>query len=192
MKCDDGGMADRFRPGAGDLLISSPLIDGPEFSRTIVLLLNVDDDGALGVIINRPSEVGIEVVLDRWTDLVSPPAVLFSGGPVEPDGAVCVARLAAGAEAPQGWRAMFGSLGLVDLDEPVSGSFDAVRIYAGYAGWGADQLESELAEGAWFVVPSEPADLVSTDPESLWRSVLRRQSVPVSYLATMPVDPTRN
>ena len=185
-------MAARIRPRAGELLVSTPLIGGPEFARTLVLLLNVDDDGALGVIINRPSEIAVETVLDRWTDLVSPPAVLFRGGPVEPDGAVCVARLAEGAAPPDGWRAVVGPLGLVDLDEPVSGPFDAARIYAGYAGWSAGQLEGELAEGAWVVVPAEPGDLAAVDPETLWRSVLRRQPVPTSYLATMPTDPTRN
>lgn len=181
-----------MRPSTGDLLVSTPLIGGPEFARTIVLMLNVDDDGALGVIINRPSEVTLDLVLDRWSDLVSPPAVLFQGGPVEPEGAVCVARLADGATPPEGWRAMAGSLGLVDLDQPVPGAYAAARIYAGYAGWGAGQLEGELAEGAWFVVPAEPGDLVATDPEALWRDVLRRQPPPVSYLATMPVDATRN
>jgi putative transcriptional regulator len=118
--------------------------------------------------------------------------VLFRGGPVEPDGAIGVARLADGASEPPGWRRMFGRTGLVDLDVPTYGDYDAVRVYAGYAGWGAGQLEAEIAEGAWFVVPARPEDLDAPAPEHLWRQVLRRQTGPLAMLVTMPVDPTRN
>jgi putative transcriptional regulator len=142
--------------------------------------------------LNRPSQVAVDGLLDSWAPWVTEPAVLFSGGPVEPEGALGVARLAVGAHEPPGWRRMFGRTGLVDLDVPVIDGFDTVRIYAGYAGWGAGQLQGEVAEGSWFVAPAEPDDLCATDSDALWRRVLRRQPEPLRMMITMPVDPAVN
>lgn len=188
------GMTSRPAPdlAAGRLLISSPLIGGPEFTRTIVLLLDVDDTGALGVVLNRPSDVPLAGLLGAWEDLVTAPAVVFRGGPVDPQAALGVARLADGVTAPIGWRQMFDRTGLVDLDTPAFGTYDAVRVYAGYAGWSPGQLEGEVASGAWYVVPAEPGDLDAADGEALWSQVLRRQPDPVSLLITLPADPTAN
>lgn len=177
---------------AGSLLVSTAAIDGPEFSRSIVFLLDADDDGALGVVLNRPTEIPVIGVLDDWADRVTPPAVLFRGGPVEPQGAIGLALLQPGATEPSGWRRMTGSIGLIDLDEPVGEGLAGLRVYAGYAGWGAGQLEQEIAEGAWLVVPAEPSDLLADDPEGLWRGVLTRQPRPDSFLLTLPVDPSQN
>jgi putative transcriptional regulator len=185
--CHDGRM-----PAAGQLLVASPMLSDPNFARSLVLLLDVDENGSLGVVLNRPTGVSLADVLDPWEPLSSAPAVLFRGGPVEPDGALGLASLVDGAAEPVGWRRMFGRTGLIDLDVPTFGDYASLRIYAGYAGWGAGQLEAEIAEGAWYVVPAEPADLTSDDPERLWRQVLGRQPAPLSMLVTMPVDPTRN
>jgi putative transcriptional regulator len=183
---DDGDLR------AGRLLIASPTLEGSTFARSLVLLLDVDEGGALGVVLNRPSPVGVADVLDRWQPLVSPPAVFFSGGPVEPEGALGVAQINANAIPPPGFRPLFDDTGLVDLDEPVEDCFDAVRIYAGYAGWGEGQLEAEVAEGAWYVVPGKPCDFATRDPDALWRQVLRRQPEPLAMLLTMPADPRVN
>lgn len=177
---------------AGRLLIASPRLEGTEFARTLVLLLDADDNGSLGVVLNQPSHVDVGGVLNPWGTVVSQPAVLFRGGPVEPDGALGVGLLADGAEEPPGWRPVFGRAGVVDLDAPSVGVFAAVRIYAGYAGWSRGQLEAEVAEGSWYVVPAEPEDLGATDPEALWRRVLRRQPDPLLLLLTMPADPSLN
>jgi putative transcriptional regulator len=179
-------------PAAGQLLVASPLLSDPNFAGALVLLLDVDEHGSLGVVLNRPTAVPLSDVLDPWEPVASAPAVLFRGGPVEPDGAIGVARLADGVAEPPGWRRMFGRTGLVDLDAPTYGDYDAVRVYAGYAGWGAGQLEAEIAEGAWYVVPAQPGDLDAADPDQLWRRVLRRQSGALALLVTMPLDPTRN
>lgn len=187
----EGHESGQVAPAAGTLLIASPRLSGPEFARALVLLLEVDDDGVLGVVLNRPSQVSL-TGLDAWGQLASDPAVVYSGGPVEPEGALAVATLAPGAVEPDGWHRMFGDTGLVDLNAASTGQFDSLRVYAGYAGWSPGQLDSEIAEGAWYVVPAWPEDLAAADPDLLWRTVLRRQPAPLSMLLTMPANPAAN
>jgi putative transcriptional regulator len=190
---------DPLDPRAGRLLVASPTLVDPNFARTIVLLLDVDDDGVLGVVLNRPSEVAVGEVLETWADVVGAPRVLFRGGPVGTDSALAVATLAEEArstdEQPVGWRPLFEGTGLVDLDAPsevIVPALRGMRIYAGYAGWSVDQLEAEIAEGAWYVVPGERHDVFHADPGDLWQQVLRRQPGPLAWLATYPEDPTQN
>lgn len=190
---------------AGMLLLATPALIDPNFADTVVLLLDVDDDGALGVVLNRPSAVRVDDVLDAWTDVVSEPDVLFHGGPVGTDGALAVALLRDADDAPVGFRPVGGEaaagqprhtkLGLVDLDTPVElieGSLAELRIFAGYAGWGAAQLDGEIAEGSWYVVPAESVDAFRTDTAELWREVLRRQPGELAWHSTRPFDPELN
>jgi putative transcriptional regulator len=183
-----------MEPATGSLLIAAPTMADPNFARTIVLLLESSESGALGVVLNRPTELDVAAVLEPWAELVVGPSVLFQGGPVETDAALAVATVAADDD-PVGWRRVFGSTGLVDLDAPVEIMASAVaeiRIFAGYAGWGAGQLEAEIEEGAWYVVPAEPQDPFLEDPERLWSTVLRRQGGQLAMLATMPAEPGLN
>lgn len=183
-----------MNPLAGRLLVASPTLMDPNFARTIVLLLDVDDDGVLGVVLNRPSEVAVGEVLEPWAEVVGVPRVLFRGGPVGTDSALAVATLVDDAE-PLGWRPLFESTGLVDLDAPnevIVPALRGMRIYAGYAGWSPGQLESEIAQGAWYVVPGEGRDVFNADPGDLWNQVLRRQPGHLAWLATYPEDPSQN
>jgi putative transcriptional regulator len=183
-----------MEPATGSLLIAAPTMADPNFARTIVLLLDTGESGALGVVLNRPTDLEVAEVLEPWADLVVGPSVLFQGGPVETDAALAVANVA-DDDDPVGWRRVFGSTGLVDLDAPVeimASAVSTLRIYAGYAGWGAGQLESEIEEGAWYVVPAEPQDPFLDDPERLWSQVLRRQGGQLAMLATMPAEPGLN
>jgi putative transcriptional regulator len=184
-----------MEPVPGSLLVAAPTLNDPNFSRTIVLLLDASHEGALGVVINRPTEVGVADVLAPWASVVSGPDVLFHGGPVETDSALAVATVAGDDEEPIGWRRVFATTGLVDLDTPVELLAPAVaglRIFAGYAGWGAGQLEDEIAEGSWYVVPAESHDPFRDDPTGLWSAVLRRQGGQLAMLATMPAQPGMN
>ena len=180
----------------GRLLVASPLLGDPSFARAVVLLLDYDEDGALGVIINRPTPVGVAQVLPDWQPFATSPGVLFQGGPVALDSALGLATVPGGEEdEPLGWRRVSGGLGLVDLDTPpeiLAAEMADLRIFAGYAGWGGGQLEAELAEEAWYVVPAEATDAFSPEPASLWRSVLRRQGGELAFVSTMPDDPTMN
>jgi len=183
-----------MEPSTGSLLIAAPTMADPNFARTIVLLLDAGDAGALGVVLNRPTALDVADVLEPWADLVAGPSVLFQGGPVETDAALAVAQVDADDD-PVGWRRVFGSTGLVDLDAPVeilASAVSALRIFAGYAGWGAGQLEAEIEEGAWYVVPAESQDPFLEEPDRLWGRVLRRQGGQLAMLATMPAEPGLN
>ncbi len=188
-----------MQPAAGSLLIASAKLMDPNFIRTVVLVLDSDAGGSLGVVLNRPTETPVEQVLAPWRHLTSEPGVFFRGGPVELNAALAVGALRDGAQPPAGWRTLSDatttSVGIVDLDstpDDFLGQLTALRVYAGYTGWGAEQLESEIAEGSWHVLPSTPADLFSPNPDGLWRQVLARQPTPLSFMATLPEDPNLN
>jgi putative transcriptional regulator len=180
---------------AGMLLVATPQLLDPNFVQSVVLLLDVDDNGALGVVLNRPSVVPVAEVLGDWSDVVAEPEVLFHGGPVSTEGALAVALLSRADDVPVGFREVYGQLGIVDLDTPVElvdGTIDGMRIFAGYAGWGASQLVDEIEEGSWYVVPAEAPDVFRGDPTDLWRDVLRRQPGELAWHSTRPLDPDLN
>ncbi|SDT04150.1 putative transcriptional regulator [Nocardioides scoriae] len=183
-----------MQPARGSLLISSATLQDPRFARTLVLVLDSDDSGSLGVVLNRPATTPVGEVLASWSDLTSAPQVLFEGGPVEGNAALAVARLS-GAGVPEAWQPLSATLGILDLDRPPEeyvGLISALRVYAGYAGWGPGQLDDEIDSGSWHLAPAEDHDLFSDDPGGLWRQVLRRQPGPVAMLSTLPEDASLN
>jgi len=185
----------RMQLSPGSLLIASATLTVPNFARCVLLLLNSDEDGTLGVILNRPSATAVGEALPSWQDVTSEPGVLFQGGPVELNAALALGSLR-DAPAPPGWRPLAGpSLGFVDLDgspDDFLGLLTALRVYAGYTGWSGGQLEDEIRDGAWHVVPARDGDLFSSTPDRLWGEVLRRQPPPLSMLATLPEDANLN
>lgn len=188
-------MMERMHLASGMLLVATPALQDPHFVDTVVLLLDVNDEGALGVVLNRPSQVLVADVLEPWRDVVAHPEVLFRGGPVGTDGALAVAELRDVGDVPVGWRPVAGPLGMVDLDTPtelVDGSLSAMRVFAGYAGWGAQQLDGEVERGDWYVVGAESGDLFRDDTSSLRRDVMRRQPGMLAWHVNRPVDPDMN
>lgn len=186
---------------AGRLLVATPELGDGTFDRSVVLLLDHDESGALGVVINRPTPVDVADVLPTWHQLASEPGVLFQGGPVALDSALGLAVVPHTDDdaEPLGWRRVVGRLGLVDLDTPpevLGAEVSRLRIFAGYAGWGAGQLEDELVHGAWYVVPADPGgsfdDAFSATPDRLWRAVLRRQGGDLAMVSTYLDDPSLN
>jgi putative transcriptional regulator len=179
----------------GTLLLATAELVDPNFAHTVVLLLDVNDEGVLGVVLNRPSPVLVAEVLEPWGDLCAEPEVLFRGGPVSPDGALAIALLRDADDVPVGFRTVVGRLGMLDLDTPVElldGGLGGVRVYAGYAGWGAEQLQDEIEEGSWYVVAGEAADAFRADTTDLWRDVIRRQPGQLAWHLTRPLDPEVN
>jgi len=180
---------------AGMLLLASPELVDPNFVETVVLLLDADDEGAMGVVINRPSPVPVISVLAEWGDVVAEPEVLFRGGPVSPEGALAVALLRDHCPVPPGLRPVTDRLAIVDLEgeaDHIDAAVDGIRIFAGYAGWGAGQLEVEIEGGDWYVVPSLPPDAFQADPTDLWREVMRRQPGKLAWHVNRPLDPELN
>ncbi len=156
----------------GRLLVATPSLREPTFHRTVILVLDHGASGAVGVVLNRPTTVEVGVVLPTWHAHVSDPPTLFQGGPVGLDGAMGLVTLRGGDTAPDVDR-VTGRFGLVDLDaspEDVVPHVGGVRVFAGYAGWAEGQLEDELAERAWFVVDAVPDDVLTAEPEHLWRA----------------------
>jgi putative transcriptional regulator len=182
-------------PAPGSLLVASVLLADGIFNRTVVLVLDCDEDGALGVILNEISQTTLDAVLPDWVGSVSEPRLLFHGGPVSPNGAICLASVASAGEEPPGWRPLFDTVGLLHLDTPieiVSGAYRDLRIFAGYAGWSAGQLDDEIGQGMWHVVDAEYDDVFGRRPLELWRAVLRRQHGEMAYFSTWVEDPQLN
>ena len=183
----------------GRLLVATPALADPNFDRAVVLLLDHDEKGSLGVVLNRPTPVDVGDILEGWADLAGAPGVVFQGGPVSLDSARGIAVIpgggVSGERTPLGWRRVHGAIGLVDLEAPpelLAKALGSLRIFAGYSGWGPGQLQDELTDGAWYVVESEPGDVSSPAPERLWREVLRRQRSELAMVATYPDDPSLN
>lgn len=183
--------------GPGSLLVAAPGLLDPNFRRTVVYMIEHRARGSLGVVLNRPSDVPLQDVLPSWAPLSSQPQAVFVGGPVDPKTALCLAALRAGqdASAVPGLATVAGPVALVDLDgdpEALAPRVRGLRVFAGYAGWDAGQLDGEVARGDWVVVPGLPDDVLSGHDANLWARVLRRQGVPLALLATFPADVTRN
>jgi putative transcriptional regulator len=181
------------RVSAGRLLVANPLLPDPNFDRTVVLLIAHSGEGALGLVLNRPSQMEVGDPLPQWARLAAEPPVLFLGGPVAHQAVICLARRPGPAPAGAGPEVAPG-VATVDLDqdpEQALGGAGPVRLFAGYAGWAPGQLEGELEAGAWWVVDAEPSDPFTLDPKGLWRAVLRRQRPPLCFVAWFPEDPSR-
>ena len=175
----------------GQLLIASPTLVEPTFRRTVVLIGEHNEEGALGVVLNRPAAASVEEAAPPLAGLAREGERLFVGGPVQPQGAVVLAQF----EYPDAAGLLvFDSIGFligdVDPDELVG--VRRARVFAGYAGWGGGQLETEIEMSAWMLEPALPEDVFAQDPETLWNSVLRRKGGRFAMLALMPLDPSSN
>jgi putative transcriptional regulator len=176
----------------GQLLVAGPNLVDPNFRRSVVLICEHTEDGALGLIINRATEVGVTDAVPELAELLGDTALLWAGGPVQPQSIVLLAEL---DDPPEDALMVIGDVGLVlqgaDLEE-LAARARRGRAFLGYAGWGADQLEGELERDDWIVVRAEAGDPFADDGDALWRGVLERQGGEYALLATMPPDPSLN
>jgi putative transcriptional regulator len=137
----------------------------------------------------------VSTVLDEWAALAAEPPVLYVGGPVEQNGVIALGRRDASHEAPDGWVQVMDDVGTVDLHSTpgeMAGELVGIRFFVGYSGWGPGQLEAELEQDAWLVVDAVVDDVFAPDPETMWRSVLRRQGGKLAMLANFPPHPSMN
>ncbi len=182
----------RMRSTRGRLLLAGPNLQDPNFFRTVVLMIDHDESGALGVVLNRPTDYPVTSALPSWAPFTSEPDVVFVGGPVAPETAIALGRRT-GTNEPADWSRVVGDIGMIDLDAtPLAGELVEVRVFAGYAGWAPGQLEGELAADAWLVLEAEMRDVTTAEPGELWAEVLRRQPGSLSLLAAYPDEPAWN
>ncbi len=178
---------------AGRLLVASPLIGDPNFERSVILMIEHTEESALGLVLSNPSDTSVADMLPTWAPLAARPEVFFFGGPVSPQSVICLGTALSGHDDT--FHRIVGNVGTVDLnrqpdDFPVE--LGEIRVFAGYSGWGPQQLEAELAVDAWFVVDADPHDPFMSDPHELWSFVLGRQRGPMAWLANYPIDPSLN
>ncbi|GAA4485044.1 YqgE/AlgH family protein [Rhodococcus olei] len=183
------------RPGS--LLVSATDLTEPAFRRTVVYVIEHNDAGSLGVVLNRVSDTAVHTVLPQWAQLCVRPKALYVGGPVKLDSALCLATLRTGAriEGVPGLRRVHGRVVMVDLDsdpDQVGPHVEGVRVFAGYSGWTMGQLEGELQRDDWMVVSALPSDVIGPPRGDLWAHVLRRQPLPLAMLASHPIEVERN
>ena len=175
----------------GKLLIASPALDDPNFSRTVVLITEHGDDGAMGIVLNRPADTEVAEVIPELTAIATEEPV-FLGGPVEPEALVVLGEF---NDVDKAAWLVVADVGLVaattDLDE-LPAAVRRGRVYAGFSGWGPGQLEAELEEEAWIVEPPIPPELFPDDPMTLWSDVLERKGGQYALVARMPDDPSMN
>jgi putative transcriptional regulator len=178
---------------ARKLLVSVPTLHDPNFFRAVVFVIEHTDEGALGLVLNQPTDTRVDDVLDAWSPYAAAPAVAFVGGPVQQHEATIGLARVGGLDPGDGdaWQPLLGRIGTVDLGRDPSDAradLEAVRVFAGYSGWGPSQLEGELEAGGWFVVDALPDDLLTPDPSGLWRAVLRRQGGDLAVSANYPLS----
>ncbi|MGC4960759.1 YqgE/AlgH family protein [Gordonia sp. DT218] len=191
----DISSAGRVRPGT--LLLASTDLLEPTFARTVIYVMEHNDAGSLGVVLNRTSQTAVHNLLPQWSDLSASPRALFIGGPVKQDAALClgVVKLGADISGYEAIRPLNGRVALVDLDgdpEVLSEVLVGVRVFAGYSGWGIGQLDGELEQNSWMLASALATDLLVPPTADLWADVLRRQPWPMPLLASHPIDVTRN
>jgi putative transcriptional regulator len=176
----------------GQLLVAGPALDDPNFRRTVLLVGEHGEDGAMGVVLNRPTSVTVSEAVPPLESLVEDGDFVHVGGPVQPRAVVVLADFVDPRDAADLVFDTVGFLpGEIENADDV-GPVRALRVFAGYAGWSPGQLEDELEEGSWLVLPARTSDIFSAAPEGLWRAVLRRQGGALAVLALLPDDPRVN
>lgn len=191
----------------GHLLVAEPTLADPNFSRTVVYLIEHSESGALGLVLNRPGDVPVHRAVPAWAPYVDGAGTVFVGGPVSPEGAICLARCPSPGPVDSLFEhdpdldptALFKpittTIGAIDLHGDPSDApsgITALRVFAGYAGWSGGQLELELEAGGWYVLDAEDDDVFTDQPDLLWRDVLHRQRGPLRSVAYFPLDPSVN
>ena len=177
----------------GKLLLAGPMLKDPNFDRSVVLITEHSEDGAMGLILNRPADATVGDAVPDLTWVADADDPVYVGGPVAPNGVIVLAEW---ADPGQAVVLVEDDLGFVpgDAEDPdtVAAAIRRARVYAGHAGWGPGQLEDELAEEAWIVETPRREELFSDDAEGLWSAVLRRMGREFALLSTMPPDPSLN
>jgi putative transcriptional regulator len=175
----------------GRLLVATPRLVDPTFAGSVVLLCVIDDGGAMGLVLDRPTAEPAARHLPAWAGRLATPAMVFVGGPVQPETAIGLVGTVPGMEH-RALTPVAEGIGMFDLGAgPVDGVTNA-RVFSGYAGWSPGQVAAEISAGDWFVLDPDPSDPLTPDPSGLRERVLRRQGAPLALYAAYPPDPALN
>jgi putative transcriptional regulator len=176
----------------GQLLLAAPTLRDPNFARAVVLVGAHSEDGAMGVVLNRPSRVTVAEAVPQLEDAVGGEQPVYVGGPVQPTSIVVLAQFHDSSDAG---LLVLDSIGFPSADaelDVLASSTARGRVFAGYAGWSANQLDSELEGGDWIAHEAGPEDIFSELPTELWSEVLTRMGGSYALIAKMPLDPSLN
>ncbi|HVC88670.1 MAG TPA: YqgE/AlgH family protein [Gaiellaceae bacterium] len=174
----------------GKLLVSSPALHDPNFRKTVVLVAHHDEEGAMGLVLSRPSELAAVDAVPALGGLPGAADPVFVGGPVQPEAFMVLAEF---EDVDQAAAPIMERLGFMPAEaEPEDLEIRRLRLFAGYSGWGEGQLEAELEEASWIVVDAQTDDAFAPDPDELWRTVLQRKGGPFELMIDMPFDPGLN
>jgi putative transcriptional regulator len=177
---------------AGQLLLASPSLLDPNFARTVVLIGVHNEEGAMGVVLNRPSTMSVAEAVPQLADAVGVLDTVYVGGPVQTSSIVFLAEFL--DPSPAGILVL-GRIGFPAPDAGIEELAELTarrRVFAGHAGWGQGQLDAEIDNGDWIAHPAEPEDVFTDDPRDLWSSVLTRKGGSYALVARMPLDPSVN
>jgi putative transcriptional regulator len=177
---------------SGQLLLASPALQDPNFKRTVVLVGAHSDDGAIGIVLNRPSAVTVGEAVPQLEEAVGLQETVYVGGPVQPSSIVFLAEF---LDPEPAGLLVLGRIGFPAPETEVEELAEATarrRVFAGYAGWGGGQLDAELQNGDWIAHPARPDDVFTEDPGDLWSRVLARKGGAYVLIARMPLDPSVN
>ncbi|EFV11712.1 YqgE/AlgH family protein [Segniliparus rugosus] len=183
---------------AGSLLLASTELRGEVFQRTVVYILEHDDRGTFGLVVNRPTKIPVSSVAAEWEDLIAAPPVVYNGGPVRKDGLLClglpredVANSEAENTESLGFSVVAPGVAVVNLEADArlaAAALERVRIFAGYSGWAGGQLANEISRGSWYIAQGLPKDVFMSPDVDLWGQVVRRHGARAGVLATHPID----
>lgn len=184
---------ERNEPEPGMLLVAAPGMFSDLFARTVVLIVEHDEDHTLGVMLNRRSDVAVANVMPGWAELAAKPQAVHIGGPVSPESAVGVGvtRVGVAIDASPHFTRLANRLVLLNLNaapEDLADEVDGIRIFAGYSEWAPGQLDDEILRGDWFVAPALPSDAVASAGTDLWGDVMHRQAMPLPLFSTFPAN----
>jgi putative transcriptional regulator len=177
---------------AGQLLLASPSLHDPNFERSVVLIGVHSAEGAMGVVLNRPSELTVAEAAPQLEEAVLDADRVFVGGPVQPSSVVFLAEF---SDPEPAGLLVLGRIGFpapdAEIDE-LSRVTERARVFAGFAGWGEGQLEAEIEGGDWIAQAALPDDVFTEAPDTLWSDVLTRKGGSYALVARMPDDPSLN
>ncbi len=176
----------------GQLLIAGATLPDPNFARTVVLVCEHSEEGALGLVLNRAGDLSVAESAPELTELIGDDGTIDEGGPVQPEALLVLAEFDDVSHAAIQVVGAVGLMGDGNEIEDIAGATKRARVFHGYAGWGPGQLDAELARDDWFVAPAGIDDIFDPDAEELWQRVLARKGGHFAVVARMPVDPSVN